>query len=218
MILDNRTRYRSADLEAAILKALAEAGITSHARDRVLVNVSHFGFSGVCYLGGHLPPKLRGGVGRSPKMILRLPRIPDVPCDPGAPDPFARCGCPVHFDVGLFVWLVRHEVGHWRGLRHEQMAPGMRYRKLWLDSGRFLPDWAAEVSVGLEDAPPARRRKNPPEPGAEREKRTSHARKMLARAERRARLAETIAKKWRRRLASAERSILKAASRPSTDH
>ena len=260
MILDNRTRYRSADLERVILLALEEAGITSHARDRVLVNHGQRGadYSGWCYFGRVTPPKLISS-GRAPRMVLRIPdpagvkpsprivRMVARQCPthglPAAPDPstvlddprfpagseILRCprGCSfvrslfevppprlVPFDVILFGWLVRHEVGHWRGLAHTQMAPVMRWRKVWEAEGRPLPAWCREQVVHLEDAPPAKpSRKPPPDREAEREKRAEHARAMLARAERRAKLAATVVKRWRRRVAAGERAIERAASR-----
>ncbi len=207
MILDNRTRYRSADLERVILLALEEAGITSHARDRVLVHHDRTGrhFSGWCYFGFVTPGKLQRG-GRKPRMVLRLPDPDPKPtwnersqvggfcpthqkvackpdgepsCPPYEPGSrFMRCphGCRwiqtpytpsepqtnLPLDVALFVWLVRHEVGHWRGLDHKQMHPLMRWRKEWLAAGRPLPEWAADVTVALENAKPEAKKKPTP--------------------------------------------------------
>ncbi len=204
MILENRTRYRSADLERVILLALEEAGITAHARDKVEVGYDSRGFSGFCYFGHVTPPRLLRGKGpRSARMVLRVPSPDPKPPRPRGDCPthkvasvedgrgpdsypgsvFFRCphGCrfietaterkakdPGPFDVDAFVWLVRHEVGHWRGLAHTQMAPTLRRWKDWTDAGRPLPPWAAGLAVALEDAPPARPRKPPPDREAER--------------------------------------------------
>lgn len=265
MILDNRTRYRSADLERAILLALEEAGITSHARDRVLVTCNRSGYSGYCYFGDVKPRKLARG-GRRPRMKLRLPDpnppesryhyavrhdlcpnhiqhgpgnalacVPDgeVPPELGLPpgSRYMRCpkGCrwiqePSNrvepkpqadrpLDIKKFVWLVRHEVGHWRGLKHTQMAPTMRKWKAWKEAGCPLPEWAKDLSVGIEEALPVRPKKPGTNQDAVRAERVKHASEMLAKAERKAKLAETLVKRWSRRLKVAQTSVLKAAAR-----
>lgn len=194
MILENRTRYRTADLEAVILLALEEAGLGRGGRDRVVV-VYGTGFSGWCYKG-----RITRWNGHA-RMRLRLPR----PSPAGAQDGWT-------FDVAGFVWLVRHEVGHWRGLDHSQMHPMIRDWKPWIDAGKPLPAWAADLRVAIEDAEPDLRKPRPTA-DAQREAKVEHARAMLARAERRAKLAATIEQRWRRRLAAAERAIAKAAGK-----
>lgn len=197
MILDNRTRYRSADLTMIILGALAEAGIEHHGRDRVVVVYgSGVNFSGSAYLG-----KIRRWNGCA-RMRLRLPR-PDVA-----------------FDFPQFVWLVRHEVGHWRGLNHSQMADsllhwkrGLRKRLGPVGSELPLPFWAADLSVAVEDVEPEPNRKARPTADVVREAKLEHARAMLAKAERKAKIAATLEKRWRRRLLAAERAIRTAAAR-----
>ncbi len=256
MILDNRTRYRSADLERVILLALEEAGITAHARDRVLVNYRR-GLSGYCFFGFVTPGKLRSGK-REARMVLGVPdpqpptpkwRIRahagrcsthDLPCTPdGSPqsppykpeDVFMLCprGCrwiqtehdrkpivpePVKpLDVAGFGWLVRHEVGHWRGLDHPQMHPTIRTWKAWGAAGRPLPSWAAGLEIAIEDAPPPRPKKPRVSDDERRARNLEHAIAMLKRAERKEKLAATVAARWRRRVAIAERTIMKAATK-----
>lgn len=233
MILDNRTRYRSSDLEAIVLLALREAGVTAHARDRVLVSYSSRGLSGWCYYGAVTPPKFASGT-RKPRMTLRMP-------DPGAA-PFVCgtcCGlkhewsCPVcggkgtvdnvndaltsrgdkPLDVAAFVWLVRHEVAHWRGLKHKQMASTIRHWNAWKDAGRPLPSWAEGLTVAIDAAPPVRVKKPVPSADVEREKRVAHARAMLAQAEKKSTTAAMLVKRWTRRLGAADRAVQKAATK-----
>lgn len=253
MLLDNRTRYRSSDLEAVILLALEEAGITAHAKDRVLVSYGR-SFSGFCYFGFNTPNKLRSGK-LEPRMALCVPdprpsindaarraiagKCPThgVPCVEEDGPPLAmypegsrHMKCPVGcawiqtrrelppdvdqpLDIAAFVWLVRHEVGHWRGLDHKQMHPTMRRWEDWKKAGKPLPAWAASVSVAIDEAPPPRARKARPDPNVARAKRADHARVMLAKAERKAKLAATLVKRWTRRVSAAERAVDKAATK-----
>lgn len=199
MILDNRTKWSTPELEAIVLAALAEFDVP-HARERVHV-VYGRSFSGFCYFPWTNVAAMRGRRFRrghaGARMVLRVPR-PNV-----GP-----------FDVAQFVWLVRHEVGHWRGLRHSQMHPVMRHRSLWEKDGRSLPPWAADARAPgyvVRDEAPAKSKARVTDD--ERAKRLEHARAMLVRAQRRAKLAATIEKRWARRLSYAERAIDKAASR-----
>lgn len=194
MILENRTRYRTADLEAVILAALAEAGLGRGSHDRVVV-VYGTGFSGWCFKG-----RITRWNGHA-RMRLRVPR----PSTAGAQDGWT-------FDVTAFVWLVRHEVGHWRGLDHSQMHPLLRDWKPWQAAGKPLPAWAADLSVAIEDTEPDLRKPRPTA-DAKREAKIEHARTMLAKSERKAKLADTLVKRWARRVAAAERAIAKAATR-----
>lgn len=197
MILQNHTRHASADLERIILGALAEFGITSHAHDRVRVASSAGGYSGYCYYGRNKPPPGR------PRMWLRIP--PEV-------------------DVPRLVWLVRHEVAHWANLRHAQMGTALRYwsrdERLRPVAGpvgceRPIPAWAEGLTVAVvaDVEPVVRKIRREVDADARRAKRIEHARTMLARAERRAKIAATCVKRWRRRLAAAERAQAKVATK-----
>ncbi len=242
MILENRTRYRSADLEAVILGALAEAGLGRGGRDHVVV-VYGSSFSGWCYKG-----RITRWNGCA-RMRLRLPRPGEAKdcrsChglgwfgDDDQPTIDRRGGracldCsgnakipPKPFDFPQFVWLVRHEVGHWRGLDHSQMGPSLLYwrrpegrarLRSFVASGPVgselpLPAWAADLDVAVEDAEPDLRKPRPTA-DATREEKLSHARVMLAKSERKAKTAATLVKRWRRRVSAAERAISAAASR-----
>jgi len=191
MKLENRTRYRSADLEAIILRVLDSFGIAKHGRDRVVVQYGRVGFSGCAYVG----PIMRWN-GHA-RMRLRLP------------DPAKSTKA---FDVAAFVWLVRHEVAHWSGLHHPDMAPTLRRWAAWEAAGRPVPVWAEGMTVAIEDAPspPAKPR---PTADARREAKLQHAQEMLARARRKAALAETLVRRWERRARAAERAIAVAATR-----
>ncbi len=183
MKLDNRTRYRSADLERIILAALADAGIKRPRRDRVLVVHSRGeGYSGRCWIGTDIT-SWRGHA----RMRLRLPV-------PSQAKPL---------DVAVLVWLVRHEVAHWRGLRHEQMSRAL----LTHNASDPVPAWSVGLTVAVEDAAPESATRREVDPDAKRAAQLAHARTMLAKAERRLKLATTVEKRWRRRVAAAERAI-----------
>ena len=207
MILDNRTRYRTVDLESIILLAICETDITAYARDRVLVTYSSRGFSGWCYYGAVTPPKLARGT-RKPRMTLRVPDPSRVPLDA-----VTRIQ---PLDVAAFVWLVRHEVAHWRGLKHKQMSATIRYWKAWNVAGRPLPSWADGLTVAIDDAPPARTKKAAPSADDARVKRVAHARAMLEKAEKKVKTADMLVKRWTRRLGAADRAIQRAATKGSS--
>lgn len=204
MILDNRTSYASADLERIILGALQEFGITKHARERVVVK-PYASYSGWCFFG-HVQ------IGKRARMTIRIPTS--------------------ELDVARLVWLVRHEVGHWAGLEHTQMGTALRYwhrkergRRRPIDGPvgceRPIPDWATGLTVSVAPATatetptptviPARRRA--PDADALRADRLEHARLMLAKAERKAKTAAMLIKRWRRRVGAAERAIERARSK-----
>lgn len=205
MILENHTRYRTADLERVILGALNAAGIERHGRDRVVVTYTRGGgFTGEAWKG-----KVTRWNGH-PRMRLRLPEVGEFET----------------VDFPQLVWLVRHEVAHWQGLDHSQMAPSLLYwyrherRRISsttpVGSELPLPDWAAGLEVELEDEEPVHPTKPRPVADDRREQKLAHARAMLARAERKAKLAATIEKRWRRRLQAAERAVAVAAKKKET--
>lgn len=138
MRLVNKTRYRTADLRAIILGALAEAGLGAGGSDRVDVVYGQYSgwASGWAYKG-----KIRRWNGCA-RMRIGLPK-------PGGETPL---------DVKHIVWLVRLEVGHWRGLSHAQVATTLRY---WYRAERRrragpvgeewpTPEWAEGLTVAIE--------------------------------------------------------------------
>lgn len=212
MIIDNRTRYVTADLERIILGALNEFGVTKHARDRVLIKPGPF--SGWCYFG-HV--QLRGKVSR---MVLRIPNAPP-PSLAAAPSAPAAVRAHEPLDLRRLVWLVRHEVGHWAGLDHKQMNSALRYwsrerrrRTIVGDVGseRPIPTWAEGMTVAVVgEVAPISRRVRVRDPDAVRSARLDHATAKLAEAERKAKTAAMLVKRWRRRVASAKGAIERAA-------
>jgi hypothetical protein len=93
-----------------------------------------------------------------------------------------------------FARVIRHEVLHWRGVQHSEMADGILYCR------GPVPEWAAGI-VLVHAAPKVA------DPAAMRDAKLAHARAMLKRAETRARRAETIVKRWERRVCAAERVV-----------
>lgn len=221
MILENRTRYRSADLEKVIHLALAEHEIAGHARERVIVIYGKY-FSGFCRypwaaMGSAKARGLRTKRGHAgARMVLRLPRpeataVTSKVVKIGDPDANSRPTSAL--DLGMLVWLVRHEIDHWRGLRHSQMHPAKLKASVWRESGSVLPAWAADCFVGLEEAEPVRARKTI-DSDADRADRIAHAEKMMANADAKERRWNNVKAKWKRRIVALQRAQLAAAARP----
>lgn len=209
MIIENSTRYSTTDLERILLLALVDAGITSHAHDRIAIKYSSSGsFTGWCYYGDVTPPILRSTGQRRTRMVLRLPPV----LESSDVANVATVG-----DVRHFVWLIRHEVAHWQGLRHRQMSDAMVHTSVWRTLGCPLPIWAETITIGIEPlavlADRKQARRALPDRDVERDKRKTHALAMLAKAERKAKLAATLVKRWTRRVKSADRAIVVAASK-----
>lgn len=216
MILVNKTRWSSEDLTVIINTALHLAGITSHARERVLVSYSkgkHF--TGWAFYGHVKPLKyLRGANGlflrtrngevktkKAYRMSLAIPRPENMP----------------EMYVHKLVWLVRHEVAHWQGLSHKQM-----HEKLYNHyPGHPNPKEFDNCVVSLM-AEVVRLPKPVPDKSEERMKEIERAKKMLDKAtERRQKYEQavkrsmTIEKKWLRKISRLEANALKAARSPA---
>lgn len=210
MILENSTHYATEDLEALILRVLEDAGITKHGRDRVRVAYSRDGkqYTGWCFYGSVKPMTLteRAAFKRRMKglgtvvssrrensiyrMRLNVPR-------------------PEHLDLAKLIWLVRHEVAHWQGLSHAQMGPTLMHHDPTAPTPAWCGGWR---SLRVLEERPAEIKKRKPTADDTREKRIEHARKMLAKASRRAKLAATLEAKWRRKLSALERVALRVAA------
>jgi hypothetical protein len=104
---------------------------------------------------------------------------------------------PAKFSVREFALVMRHEAMHWRGVLHGDMSDDQRYCR------GELPEWAEGIVV-------AHRTEAPPSADEIRVKKVAHAQTMLKRAETRLRRAETFVKKWKRRVAAAERAAKRA--------
>jgi hypothetical protein len=183
--LENKTAYSTKDLRAFLRAGLRAYGARS---DKVVVvRYQRVVWRAVGQDGVAYGPSGRGQVGRPGRearhIWLHLPR------DPAA------------LSVGDLAHTLYHEVLHNRGARHRDMTPEqMRW------DGTPAP-WTEGLSIGLE---PARPRPSREERAARLvEEREAHAREMLARAERRKKLADTVAKRWRKRVRYYERLAAK---------
>ncbi len=117
-----------------------------------------------------------------------------------------------------FARVVHHEVLHWRGVQHGDMPPAQKLCLSW-----WIPSWF--TALGPRGFIAHRGPKPPVAPDVRRERKIEHARTMLAKAERKQKLATTLVKRWKRRLDAAERAFAKGqalagevreAARPSS--
>lgn len=115
---------------------------------------------------------------------------------------------PEHVDSKLdpaqVALLVRHEVGHWRGLRHRQMS-GMLLD--WPRVGAELPGWAEGIEIPLHVrpepaklAPEERRERIAACAATQAGKREERARKMLAHFEHGLKLSAAGVKRWKEKV------------------
>jgi len=105
---------------------------------------------------------------------------------------------PEEADVGYFARVALHEALHWKGVDHKDMTENQ------LHCAGPLPEWAEGISL-------THAVRCSPSPDALRAKRLAHAQKMLRNAERKAKLAQTIVKRWKRRTSALERAARKKA-------
>lgn len=106
---------------------------------------------------------------------------------------------PALLDVGHFALVIVHEALHWKGVDHKDMNEN----QLWCRGP--APTWAEGVTI-------AHREKRMTDPLAAIAKRRLHAQAMLERSERKAKLAATLVKRWRRRLGAIERAAAKRSA------
>jgi hypothetical protein len=107
---------------------------------------------------------------------------------------------PANFSKDVFAKVILHEALHWKGVEHVDMTENQRWCK------GPAPAWANDVEVVFTV-------KAAPDPVKVLEKRRDHVLKMVLKATRRVRMARTLEKKWIKKLAAAERSILKKSSK-----
>lgn len=107
-------------------------------------------------------------------------------------------------NAARLAFVVAHELAHCRGMDHRKMRGNPRYS--WVEGWEAFYGWAAEIAIEPQPAPPR------PGLAARRQARVEHARALLARWERAARLAARRAQRWRRRLRAAERRLAEAAT------
>lgn len=175
MRLENKSRFRDDDLRAFIAACLRSRDVPSTG---LLVEVSAArsgGVSGVASIG-RWRSAYAGGAQPSGTRVFVYGRHMKLvlPGDEGQRDRIAR--------------VIDHEVAHLQGLDHKAMGERL------YDCTQDVP-WAEGLPLRLAEAPPVDR-------VAANVARETHARAMLAKAETRLKRAETIAKKWRRRVAA----------------
>ena len=106
--------------------------------------------------------------------------------------------------------VIAHEMAHTRGMRHRAMRGSARYQRVPGYAQYYA--WANELpleQVQIERVPRAVRT------AAKRDKKLEQAQAALARWERRAKLAATKLKVWRRKVRRLEATIAQAAERSS---
>lgn len=180
MKIENHTQYSTADLRK-ILQACCRAEdftVPSGALVRVVYARKAGRISGWAAFGAtnchhdvnrkSVDPKTRR---QGCAMLLRIPRR--------------------NLNLERFVGVVRHEVGHWRGLRHVQMAGSLMHSSLFKMADH---PWTTGLTLGLQAAPAAPRM-------ADRvAAREQHAREMLAAHEAKLAREKTLVAKWRQKV------------------
>jgi hypothetical protein len=179
LALENRTQYRGSDLRALISRAVLAAGWANPQR-LLVVEV-------VYARGGFVTGRARiGESGKDPGAWMRL-RLPNY----NHGWILQYVGDTVERQVAL---VALHEAMHLVGARHKDMTPNQ------LHCTGPMPKWAEGLQLREQEAKLPEERE-----AAFRANRLEHAQAMLRKAETRAKRAETIRTKWRRRVAALER-------------
>lgn len=179
MKVDNRTHYDTTNIRRILQACCQESDYTPPAGATVRVVYSRWrGCSGWATYGA--VPAWSDKEGAA--MLLRVPR---------------KWTCDVSAVEGVFlesfIFVVRHEVGHWRGLKHAQMAGGLLRRAKFKLSDH---PWAAELTLGAaQKATPVKAL--PKDRSAVREAR---ARKMLLAHEGKLAREKRLVAKWQARV------------------
>lgn len=179
MIVENHTQYSTADLRK-ILAACCRADdfkVPKNARVRVVYARSSR-ISGWAAFGARNchHDYSRRSLGEKVRitpcaMLLRIPRR--------------------DLDLQRFIGVCRHEVGHWRGLRHVQMGGSLL--RSW-DFDLADHPWAQGLTLGQKAAPKA------PTMTERVSLREQHARKMLAEHEAKLKRESKLVAKWRQKV------------------
>lgn len=172
MKIDNQTAYSSDDLRRIIQAVCTYDGFVPQAGAIVRVVYSRRDrFSGWATYGGG-PSRRRDHGGAA--MLLRLPS--------------PKWG-PMGDRMAKLLFIVRHEVGHWRGLRHRDM--GAAYME-WPDAFAPIQEWAAPLDLQLRVV------EEPKIAMVDRvARREDHARTMLAEHEAKLAREKRLVAKWR---------------------
>jgi hypothetical protein len=191
LTVENATHFRERDLRRFLLEALKR--YRSWAPEK-RVEVYYARRGGKVGGWGWYPK----GEGEHPRFALGLPKLPALEGE-------------VLVDAAL---TIAHELGHNRGFHHGEMRRagiGNCGPHGWApsDEERARAEWARAFRIEAR-APRAARPALRAQPV---EQRLEHARQALARATTRRKRAETIEKKWRRRLRALERRAEKGGAR-----
>lgn len=197
MRIDNRTNYRTLDLRHIIVACCRaeDFKVPPGAIVRVVYARQAGRVSGWAAYGAHnltIPDVNRQSLSLAEKregcaMLLRIPRT--------------------KLHIERFIAVVRHEVGHWRGLRHAQMSGSL------LHTNRFNVNdhpWAENLTLGIQEAPKA------PTVADRVKAREAHVRAMLARHEAQLRRQKALVVRWREKAHYYDRKAAKAATQDPT--
>ena len=185
MRIDNRTNYRTLDLRRILMACCREDGfkVPQGALVRVVYSRNRGRVSGWASSGAKNIHDDRKG-SHPCAMVMRLPRS--------------------NYSVEHIIAVIRHEVGHWRGLKHSQMSGSL------LRTYDFrLADhpWAQNLPLGVQEAPKA------PTMDDRVAAREAHVRAMLARHEAKLRRQKALVVRWREKAKYYDRKAAKAATR-----
>lgn len=188
--IDNRTNYRTEDLRVLIAEALERDGLGSRGV-RVEVRRARQSTRVTGYAWYH-----------SRRMVLRVPDGETISSGTRTKRvPWLVMPEKIRDDLAA---VTMHEAAHCRGVRHKDMHDARH----WCHSGHEDVRWASAYQI---------RAVPPPEPKPKENlvaKRAAHVAKQLARAERRLKLARTIAAKWRRKAAYYAKKAAASETKP----
>lgn len=181
MRIINRTRWSTEDLRRIIAASMRARGVRSTGVT-VRISPSKTHVTGWAYIGRWV-----GGVEISPTMktVRRFRQGMEM-----------AIRIPSEFDPCYLARVIDHEVAHLAGLGHKDMGEALYNCTQALD---WLPSVPPVITLEAEPEGEAIA-------AASRANRFEHAKVMLARAETRAKRAQTILKKWRRRVSAMQRS------------
>jgi hypothetical protein len=174
MKIDNHTNRATADIRKIILACCREAdwkapkGIIVRVVYAKTNRISGWAMYGA-YNGGYdnrkrIPKKLRH---QGCAMLLRIPRG--------------------EFNLERFIGVVRHEVGHWRNIRHPDMSEALLYSRFKIADH----PWAQGLTLGHQAEPKG------PTLADRVSAREQHAREMLSLHERKMEREKKLVARWR---------------------